>query len=507
MMKSQKFLKTPAPWILAAAVLSAGALIGCGDDGAGGATISHAKVERALDANARAAVDDLGQGIGYVRDNAGFGVSDFTQIQQGLDEECDGEPWCDEGESVALEESIAEQVDGLIELLKTQVLVQANIEAQSDTEITYLLKGDTMCEQDADDYADCVHNTDALQLRLVVTSPTENDLDFGVQVGPQRFRPLKVELHRGLIAGEVNLGELAKTIKFAGEVTGEPLDEMPETLQGRARLELQHAPTRFVLTASVLDQIKIGGNGWNISLEPSAPAARLTVDSSSAAIDALLDLNALAFAIPVKETIYSWSPEEGDSEEVKEYNLAGYLAGISAQFGYQLNQQVIEISNLGLGSTTSTLDVNDKRVLEVDLNADHGRKLNLSLKDGADGVELEVDPALDLKMVMKFGQVADVLNDVAHWAYDEVLRVRLDGAEKPRVQLNEGQIKVLAGQLHLSSSSQDIDLNASAGQCLLAPDEPSDEGGIIIDGEWGEYPEPEEEKHPFADLEGGACAA
>lgn len=483
---------------LSAGALSLGLLAGCVDDEEG-ADITHETVHEALKMNARAVVDDLEASVVYLRDNVGFGVGEeLTQVEQGLDEECDEFDefeWCDEEDPIALEDGIDESVSELVDILQTQVLTEENIEEESDAKITYLMRGETTCEQEQDDYDECVEEFDAMQLRLVVSSPAEGDLDISVLIGPERFNPLDVELHQGFVAAQVDLGQIAQTVQYASDTIGEEeFEGLPETFEGRVRAELTHSSTELIATLSVLDKIKLGGNGWDFALEAAVPAAQLKIDAAADAIDVLVGFNALDFVIPVVDAYTEYDEEtQTDIDRLHEYDFAGQIAGLTAQIAYQVDQQVVDIKNLGLGQSTSTLDVDGKRVVELDVNAEDNRQLNATITESEAGVEIAVEPTLDLELLLAFGQVQDVLEEFKQWTHDELLRINLGGADKPRILIADDEVEVLEGELNISSEGAGLNLSVEAGQCVFED---------VENEEWDE-----EDYHPLQGFEAGVCGA
>lgn len=507
--------------LLAGGLLSASALVACGDDSGDSAQpVEHQTAHQALGENIQLAVDDLNQALGYVRSDAKFGIgSAVGALDRETEEECyenfdpqTGE-WleeCDITHAATAEEQLQDGANMVIDALNAQIFTESNIEEQTDTKITYLLNGQTFCG-DSEDEEKCAANIDALQLRLVVTSPASGDFNIDVLVGEARYNPLDIELHRAKLGAEVDLGELLASIELTGELDGvEPVD-LPTLMQGRVRAELAHTATRAAVTLAIQEKIVVSGNDWSIKADPAAPAARFTIDSAAKSLSALLALNPVEVQAPVTTTEYHWDSETGETEVTSQFDILAYLAGADLNLDYHIGDDRIEIPNISLGDAQSTLDINGHRVLEVDLNADSGRALSASIQAlGDEGAEITLSPGFDLALMLKFAAVQEHFDDLSEWLLEDTLRIAFNGAAAPKLRIADSRFEVVDGTLAISSTAADIDVEVQAGQCLLSDidDEPVEgaEGagdGEVIDDD-SEF-DTSEEEHPFTGIYGGAC--
>ncbi len=412
-----------------------------------------------------------------------------------------------------VEDDIDDGADKLVDELDTRVFVEANIEQQSDTKVTYLLHGTTVCQagdfEQPDDLQHCIDEVDQLQIRLQVTSLAQGDVDIDVLVGPDRFNPVDFQLHHDLLASTVDLGELRSTAIFAGTITGSDLGDLPSTMRGVVRGELHHDGQRAKLTLSVLQNVVISDTNWQLHVDRAQPAASISADAAAQTVHALLDLNAIDLRAPITHTKYTYDEATGaESQTETRYDIAAHLGGASFDANYAAGDDRIDVHNAGLGNTTSTLDVNGKRVLAVDLNHTHGRKLDFTLTKGADGMDIAVDPAFDLEVLLQFARAQDTLENIADWTRDNLIHVTLDGAAHPAVRLGDSGLEVLAGQLHLSSTASGVDETVAAGQCVLAPDDSATMSGGGSASGGADVPPADDSNtshDPFADLSVGAC--
>lgn len=525
--------------LTAAGLLAASALVGCGDTtGSTPQLVDQQTTRQAVTQNTHSASVDVSAALDFMRQTDmlaglvgeldGFGASakcsgaapmpaqpstdGGTGTPTGSDGSTAPPADCTSGDPQPIDQDINDGADALIDELNNRVFVDANVEAQTDTEITYLLHGSTVCQADdfeqADELQNCVDQVDQLQLRLSVTSLAQGDVDIEVLVGPDCYNPVDLELHHDLLAATVDLGQLRSTLVFASNVTDADLDKLPATMQGKVRGEFHHTGDQATLTLGVLQKVLIADTDYELHVDKAQPAAQLRVDAAAKTVHALLDMNAVDLRLPITETTGSGSTGTDPIETQTTYELAGHLGGASLDASYAAGDEHIDVHNAGLGNTTSTLAIDGKRVLAVDLNKMHGRKLDFTISKTDQGLEWSVDPVFELEVMLQFAQAQDLLDQADDWTLDNLIQVTLDGAAKPALRFGDNGIEVLAGQLHLSSTSAGVDETVGAGQCLLAPadDQTTYNGGT--DSGSADVPPVDDSSSshdPLADLSVGAC--
>lgn len=519
--------KTRFATTLAAGALAATTFTACGGDTGGPEPqpVDHATTRQAVQANTEGASQSLADAVRFTRQTKLLG--EWVDDLDGVSVDCatdggfesgtgstdgSGSIDCEASQPEPVETEIEDGTQQLVDLLNNRIFVDANIEQESNLEITYLLDGQTVCVAEdfetAGDRQDCVDEVDQLQVRLVVTSLADGDVDIEVLVGPDRFNPLDLELHQNLLAAATDLAELRSTIVFAANVTGDDLQELPSTMRGQLRAELRHdANGKLVGSLSVLQNVNISDADYELTVSKAQPAGQITVDPTAQTISGLLDLNPVDLRMPVTETETTWDSATGEETTTEtSYEIAAHLGGASFDATYAVGSERVDVQNVGLGNSTSTLDIDGKRVASVDLNRSHGRHLNFSLVAGENGMELSVSPAFDLELMLQFAQVQDKLDDIDDWMLDDLLRITLDGAANPAVRIGDSGIEVVEGNLTLSSTSAGVTVDAAAGQCILGPegDEPTP---ITQDGSTDGSSTPTEEpaSHPFEELTAGSC--
>jgi hypothetical protein len=163
--------------------------------------------------------------------------------------------------------------------------------------------------------------------------------------------------------------------------------------------------------------------------------------------------------------------------------FSGHLGGLSGGVALSKGATEVTFTGLGLGNDTSYVALNNDRLGTLDVNPNNGRKLAVNFKKTAEGTLVTFDPALDIKLAFMLSKLSESMRvDMPDWLYDEVFDVMLGGAPKPSVLVpaptcdasgnstSKDQIKVVTGNLHLSSTSLATPVDVPAGMCLLPVD-------------------------------------
>ena len=497
-----------------ALTLIAGALTACGD----GEPVDNETARQAVSANTDAIA-------GRVADSYAFlsGSELFGDAAAGLlpgESECsgsigpDGEfvEECVEPEPVDVSAEIQEGVDELQAALDRYVFVDGNIESNSGREIVYLLRGQNVCAdllaEDPTGYSECVSSVDAAEVRLSVTSPAAGDVSIDVLVGPGRVNPVSLDVWGDRVALEADLGGIKGAIEHVGSALGEPVEGLPETMSGRARAELRASGAKaLTFDLSVLQALRVADSaeGFDISVAPASPALSMTADPDADTLSVDVDWGAIDLAFPLDYETYDEQTGEPSGSVSHAYDL--HLGGASASALLTVGQDLLAIQNIGLGADTTTLDIDGKRVVALDLNPDSGRAFDVSFAPNGDAMDVSVSPEFDLSLVLAFHQIASSFPELelGEWALDDTLSVSLTGTD-PKLTVGESGLEVVQGTLTISSLAEGITHSAQANQCVVeadvsepvcAPVEPGDED-VACD-------EPAGSEHPFSALQVTSC--
>lgn len=500
---------------------------GCGDaprNDSDPEPVDHQTTQGAVEKNAQGAVDDSLDVMAHLREDeqAGMLMQEFESPSEPACVSGDGEPTgdddstesgddgdstgCDDGEPAEADPEA--ESEAAVDFLNEHIFIEDHIEQESEHEITYLLDGDNVCVEedfaDAEAHQECVDHVDELEIRLQVTSPSADDLDIAVLIGPAEHHPVDIQLHTDLVAAEVELADLHAAAEFAAEVVDESTEALPESMQGRVRAELGHRSDQAELEFSVLSDIDVrDGEKTRVRIDRSSPTAYFAADAASDELEAKLDLASVDAEFPVSYGESEWDPETGEENVTEyEYQVDAFLAGATSEMQHTLGDEELEIENIGLGQEASTVDIEGQRAFEVDLNGTSGRTFDATLIPGDEGLEARVDPAFDLQMMFALQGLEDDIGEVEDWMLDELLRITLDGAPEPGVFAGESGLEVLDGQLVFDSKNEET-VTVDAGECLT--DGSYDEGGDTVDGDDSGSGSEDTSYHPFASLGVESC--
>jgi hypothetical protein len=157
--------------------------------------------------------------------------------------------------------------------------------------------------------------------------------------------------------------------------------------------------------------------------------------------------------------------------------LTVMVPGITGGIDFQGSENVIVLSNAGLGDATMTVTVNGDQIFGVDVNPDDGRTFGLRLAaQPNEHVRLELTPKLAVQAVFAVKHVREAFEDPFEFFLDETLGIRLDGAETPAIQgigdNDDGrEMQVASGLLTLSSSAMAEDVIIAEGMCMGKEDD------------------------------------
>ena len=418
-------------------------------------------------------------------------------------------------------QEIRADAEELVELLRDRILIEENLEAETSTSVTYRIGADILCEDDGPDGLsgdgedeldpDCVDEVERLQPRVVLTSPSEGDIDLTLQLGAEHHEPLTLALYHDSLGVRLDLGEALAVARELGE---EEDVENIDALAGVVELRLvEHAARDYSLEVNVLEaieaQIDSEGQSLSASLGASSPAWNVRVDGNSQTLSAGIDLGALRISGPLRafaslfqsddEDVIAGDPfapvEEEEETTPRAYRgaLELFLAGLEGTISYTANTDVLAFDDLGYGDTPSTIKHDGNTLFSLDLNETAGRHVNLRISPAAEGgAQVSITPSFDLQLAFAFHHIADQFEDLSETLLDNTVRVWFDG-NAPTLHVGDDRFQVTSGTLHVESTANpEANVTVEAGMCL---------GGSVE----GDTDESEVESAPLLSLEAVAC--
>jgi hypothetical protein len=302
----------------------------------------------------------------------------------------------------------------------------------------------------------CVSAVTTAQLRVRVEENNAT-LRFAIQVDASHDEPLSFELTHTSLAMTIDLDQAGRAMLALAAAFGEMSPNASLSGQVTAKLEiLGAAHGRATLTIDRAITVKVAAQGASLdgpdaTRFTSAQANVLTVEG---------DANAPLFAVDLglgETTVHL--PGDPGVTAATDVDLAGVTANTSYTGGNALT-----ISHVSLGDKTSTVAKDGVIATTVDLNANDGRALNVSITaDPATGTEtIAVSPRFDLQTSVDHAVLGDTPPE-----YD-VTRVQLDGALSSVSGSNI--VRVASGSYSITTNPAQYGFSATAGQCVTSTD-------------------------------------
>jgi hypothetical protein len=341
--------------------------------------------------------------------------------------------------------------DRLIEELNTKLFTDANHVGDG----VYKIPASFVCTSEEGLDAECAQQFDKIQLR-VRTAIDDNNLTLALQVGANHDEPLRFSLSHTSLAITVDLDETSQAMTALAGVFGEapPNASMSGEITSQidilgtasARLALRF--TRPLNIAVAEAGIALDGPDATRFTSAAANVATLTFDGGAGTGSVVVALGTTTVHLPSESSDFETSP-------AIDLDLAG-----ASMIAMLATGQPLQITHVGLGDHTTTLDVDGQRAVSIDLNPNDGRAFGATIShDDASGFDtITVTPKLDLNVAIDHA----VLGDEAP-VYD-VTRVLLEGSL--RGSADADRIEVVSGTFAVSTNPAEFGFTATAGQCV-----------------------------------------
>ncbi|RDV37901.1 hypothetical protein DV096_12385 [Bradymonadaceae bacterium TMQ3] len=447
-------------------------------------------VRQAVSESVGNSADAVAEGLAFLGESSLF--HDYVWSSSG-DSACVGEPVeppipgeeaggeepmpCEPEPVAPFEPDFDEERDEIRRVLEERIFADENVETASETEVTYLLKGEVVCAEEEElDRAECEEEVDALEIRLKARSFAEGEVDIDVMVGPDRLSPLSMAFGPARVAADLDLAILKDAAEFMAAEMGEELDaSFPQTMSGRLSAELSKSGDEVALSVAVGQAIALAGEMFSVDIAASPRALEIRSDSAARELSFEVDMGALALNFPTGDVEECYDVEvpgepgnyEFNCEVVEEgYQMGAALAGIKGALSFLAAEDRLELRGFGLGASPAQVFVEGEEVAALDFNADHGRSLDLDLAKDGDDIAISMSPGLDLELMLALYRAQDVISDLEAWMLDDVLSLVIDGDASPALRVGEAGVKVERGQLMMSSESADVVVEIEAGMCI-----------------------------------------
>ena len=359
---------------------------------------------------------------------------------------------------------------------KEHVFREEFVEVKDGNQVVYKIDPASVCGSSTD----CTTKLTQNPVRFVVTANTDDSLNVALLVGEARYTPATALLGTTQISARVNLAQVMDTIKLF--TTTEDQKNFPERLNGVLEAAIEKRPDdTFVISGSVIEKFDLlvgqaKAKPVAVTVQPSDPTWELTLNSATNTLGYSVNFGAIDGSVAGAAVCNS---KCGSKE--RDGTFSGHFGGYSLQTS--LSKGATELTaNLGF-KDTSYVALNNDRLGSLDVNANNGRKYSMNFKKTDGGTLVTFEPALDIKLALMLNKLSDSMRvDMPSWMSDEIFEVMLGGAAKPSVLIpaptcdpygnatSKSQLKVVTGELTLSSSSLSSKVDVAAGMCLLPVD-------------------------------------
>ncbi len=378
---------------------------------------------------------------------------------------------------------------------KDHVFREEFVELKDGNQVVYKIDAASACGSDST----CLDKLGRNPLRFAVTASSDGSLNVSLLVGEARLNPATGGLGEKKLSLRVSLAQSMEAVRLYADAQDQ--QDFPERLSGVIGGSIEkRGEGDFAISTSVIEKLDLlvgqaKGEPVGVTVLPSDPTALLTINS----VTDTLGYSVNAGAVDVQVAGAAVCDDScGDREKTGTFSghLGGYTGGVALTKG----AQELTISGLGLGNETSYVALDGDRLGTLDVNPNQGRKLSVTFKKTAEGTLVTFDPALDIKLAIMLNKLSESLRvDMPSWLGDEIFEVMLGGTAKPSVLVpaatcdawgnvsSKAEVKVVTGELTLSSSSLASPVAVPAGMCLMGVDgAPSD-------------------ANPFSQVQAGVC--
>jgi hypothetical protein len=373
------------------------------------------------------------------------------------------------------------------------------VELQDGNQVVYKISPASVCGTNKT----CMDKLTANPLRFLVTANSDDTLNVSLLVGEARRAPAAAVLGPKTLSVRVNLAEAMEAVRPF--LTAADQKDLPEHLSGVIGGSLEkRADYDFAISTSVVEKFDLlvgqaKGKPVAVTVLPSNPTALLTLNSVTNTLGYAANLGAVDVQVAGAAVC-----DDSCGTKEKTGTFSGHLGGFTGEFSTRKAATDLTFSGLGIGSDSSNVTLNGDALGTLDVNPNNGRKLSVTFKKTTEGTLVTFDPALDIKLAMMLNKLSESLRvDMPEWLSNEIFDVMLGGAAKPSVLLpaatcdvygevtSKSQVKVVTGNLSLSSSSLPSPVSVPASMCLV-PVDTSDSSS-------------DSKANPFSRLRAGTC--
>lgn len=380
------------------------------------------------------------------------------------------------GPITGLEQS---DIDEISTEIINRLFAQDTIESQSDTRVVYRVRGSHLCPNDAK----CIAAFDAIGVFLDVTSSAPDALDIAVLIGEAELNPFTFHLDPARVSATVDVAAVRGSAELFAQYLDFDAAELPETALGRFTVSLaKNTAHDYTAALEIEETIDVESthpdHPISVSIAAkSTPVITARLDGNTRRAYGTVDLASVDVAMPAAFLLeeLTCSATEIDCGPFHG-TLSAHLSGASANVELTASLDRLLFTGVGLGDDTSTVMLDQTRLIEVDVNAMYDRRFDVELSTFDDFVEAAITRALTVDVGLDLSNIADQIPDLPEWTGHDRLALGFAG-NSPRIRMGDGGdhdlsgrpttliAQVLSGDLSFTSEQVPA-VDVAGGQCL-----------------------------------------
>jgi len=428
----------------------------------------------------------------------------FLEDSQALDHIVDmifGEEEDDYGYPIEepLDLDLSEIQDEVVSIVLDRILVeQAATVAADGLSLAYRVDGAFACPTDPDDIeegespedeqerledeAACMDRLADHPIDITVMSDGAGRMNLGIAVDEGASTVFDLQVHDDQMSAMVAIEHVGT---FLASIVDPDDFALAETLSGEVGGEIRRdAPAIYSAWFAIYDNVRMtpgpDQETFMIELDQNYAPGAITLDGDAMTLSGALQLGSVKASMPWQTVVELFYDDEGHWEgevwidpptppEVTGHAMFEALdvAGILDYIG---PDDTLSLSAMGLGDDTAALHLDGQNLVEIDLNPNDSRTLDLTMRGGLDELHFGFSPVLDAHLYFGWHVVKDVIDDLPRFMLDETISAHMVHATAPEIRLfdldDDTQVQVSQGTLTLSSTEMTEDVVIQEGECI-----------------------------------------
>jgi hypothetical protein len=412
-----------------------------------------------------------------------------------------------------IEMDLSDVRDFLVDFLEDHVLVKANSHLRTDgKELIYEITPEYYCintevdiEENKEDSherlreeRECTKRLLQTPIKVSIKAEKEGNLNLSLLIGQNNIEAAQFYVHTdrlGLYTELSNLRTLLETIISPDEF------EIPSMIDGSFYAQIEEkSALKYSAMFSVPEAINILSDNEGIFVvqvpEMETPGS-IVFDGFNHSIKGILDVGKIHLTLPWQHILDEFYDDEGQSEYVCTLNedtktedcseqwvdpihppetkksFIVDVPGIIGKLNYTLEDDSLLCKGIGVGSSPTTVHVDDHQIIQFDLNPEDKRNISFALNAPYEKqLQMKFDSLLDARLDFTWHHVAEDIADLPSFLNNDRLGVLFTGTMNPTLLVNneneEFDFSVEEGVLTMWSTNMEHDVLVEEGHCIIA---------------------------------------